>query len=431
MSSDNIVRLLFNTQSTGSGFSDVSKGAASAQKSLESLKQGIGFVGSAVGGVGSQFSRVATMLLSGGIWGAAISAATMGISKLFNALEGMKAKNDEVTRSFREQIKYLRSAEHAAEGYRKRVEEWKRAKSESDKAEEDAAKAKIEALEKEKQIERERMAFEEQYYALEKQIAEEESKVALADADELTVLKSKIELMRKMADSDVSVAKGKLSSAHATGGGYAADLAERELRLAEARRKSVDVEARKLVDAYKKKKESEEAAAAKKKEEEEKEREQLESARKRKEIEEKALRIREEGEKRIKELESQIAEAKSEAARLEENAARARGVGFGDWARGERDRAKEERTEARRQANRERSVQAEINNLEKMNPRTMTKWQKSRLSKLREWQADQDPNNNPMLKQADRLQAKRDKLEDDMLKELKDIKAALKDATTL
>lgn len=428
---DNTVRLVFHSASTGSGFKDVARDAASSKKALASFNRGIGFVGSSIGGIGSKFGQVASMLLSGGIWGAAVSAATMGVSKLFHAFEGMKAKNDEVTRSFREQIKYLRSAEHAAEGYRKRVQQWKDAKAAADKADEDAEKARAEAVEREKQVERERIAFQDQYYALEKQIAEEKFKNESAGKDDLTMLKGKIELMRKIADIDVSVAKDKLSSAKGSGSGNAEDIAEREYKLAVERRKSVDVEARKLVDAYQKKKDAELDAAAKKAEEEEKERKQLESAKRRKELEEKAMKIREEGEKRIKALEDQIVAAKKMANVLEENAARARGVNFGDWARGERDRARDKRIEDRRQANRERSVQVEIDRLEKMNPRVMTSGQKNRLSRLREWQANQDPNNNPALNQANKLQEQRDKVEKDMLAELKNISASLKESITI
>ena len=89
------------------------------------------------------------------------------------------------------------------------------------------------------------------------------------------------------------------------------------------------------------------------------------------------------------------------------------------------------RTEARRQANREKQVSQELDRLEKTNPRTRTRWQNERIAKLREWQADQDPANNPALNKVKQLQAQKDKIQEDMLTELQKISAALDAATTL
>ena len=148
-------------------------------------------------------------------------------------------------------------------------------------------------------------------------------------------------------------------------------------------------------------------------------------------LEERRNEIRNNGAKAIKEIEDKIVAAKEEAARLEENAAKARGVGFGDWMREGRNEDRANRTEARRQENREKQVSQELDRLEKTNPRTRTRWQNERIAKLREWQADQDPANNPALNKVKQIQAQKDKIQEDMLTELQKISAALDAATTL
>ena len=112
-------------------------------------------------------------------------------------------------------------------------------------------------------------------------------------------------------------------------------------------------------------------------------------------------------------------------------AARARGVSFGDWARGERDRDRQGRTEARRQANRERQVDDEIAKIEGTSPRARSKWHRQRLERLKAWKANQDPANNPAAKEADALERKRDELLAEQNRKLDKIASLLEETTKL
>lgn len=177
-----------------------------------------------------------------------------------------------------------------------------------------------------------------------------------------------------------------------------------------------------FLEAQKKRlKDAEDAHAAEMKELSDKEAD----AKKRRDAEDKILKMREDGAKKIAEIDAQIAEAKKEAVRLEENAKRARGVGFGDWQRGERNRAREERTNKGRQQRRMDRDFKELERLERMNPRAMSEFDKKKLGKLREWKADQNPKNNPALNAQKNLEQKRDRLQREQATAIKQIRDAL------
>ena len=135
---------------------------------------------------------------------------------------------------------------------------------------------------------------------------------------------------------------------------------------------------------------------------------------------------------RMKQIDKEIAAAKKEADELEKNAARARGKSFGDWQRGERDLARKKRTE---DGQNEKNINAAKNELKRLeerqrrSPRSMTKGQRERMARLREFLIDQDPKNNPALKKAQELEAKKQKLAEDTANGIKEIKKILEQKT--
>lgn len=135
---------------------------------------------------------------------------------------------------------------------------------------------------------------------------------------------------------------------------------------------------------------------------------------------------------RMKQIDKEIAAAKKEANELEKNAARARGKSFGDWQRGERDLARQKRTEDGQNEKNIRAAQNELKRLEerqRRSPRSMTRGQRERMARLREFLIDQDPKNNPALKKAQELEAKKQKLAEDTANGIKDIKKILEQKT--
>lgn len=421
----NIVKLVFESIAQGSGFAKVSAETSALRKNLGFASGAVAKLSQAFGNMGNLIGGSLSAILRGNFWEIGARACGFLVDKIKDHNRLMK----DAALAARGLSREYMTLEYAAAQYRKRVEEWHKAKEASDKAEADAAEKRKEAAEAEKRQERERLSFEQKYYNLEQQIAEEIRKRESLDADELTKLKLKIELMRKIADENVRQAKRNLASAKENGNGYDQDTAEKELMLAKERQKTVDVEARKLVDAYSKAKDAALKKAAAARDAEEKAAREAEKEKKRAEIEQKREEAELRHKKEVAAIEKEISAAKERAAKLEENALRARGKSADDWLAGERDLAREKRSDitAKRVARSER----ELENLEAMNPRAMSKWQRNRLAKLREWKADQDPNNNPELKAAKNLEQKREQMIAEQLKELKEINANLKAATQL
>lgn len=133
-------------------------------------------------------------------------------------------------------------------------------------------------------------------------------------------------------------------------------------------------------------------------------------------------------------LEDERKKALDEAKKLEENAARARGgKTFGEWQRGERELANNQRKADIRQKNVIDHAQQELARLEAnaRRGRAFTnKHDMERMAKLREFILNQDPNNNPALKKAQQLEADKLKAAQESAKKLEDIKKKL-DAITL
>ena len=144
--------------------------------------------------------------------------------------------------------------------------------------------------------------------------------------------------------------------------------------------------------------------------------------------------IRKLHDERMKQLDREQKKAMEEAAKLEENAKRARGgKTFGEWQRGERELANDQRKADIRQKNVIDHAQQELARLEAnaRRGRAFTnKHDLERMAKLREFILNQDPNNNPALKKAQQLEADKLKAAQESAKKLEDIKKKL-DAITL
>ena len=428
-----IVRLIFQSSSRGDGLENAAKDIQAVDKSLPGLRRGLVVVGSAFGSMGSQIANVANMLLAGGVWGAAMAAATFAVKGLIGWWDRLCMKNDEVTRKFREQQKALRSLEATTAAYQRRVQMWKDAKADADRAAADAQEAEKNAAETAKRQMEEAHQLALRYYDLQQKLADLETKRGELSDDEETRLRARIKLMLDAAKHDVSQKRLAMDHANRTGGGMDRELAGSELAIALKNQELVTAEARKMVKAYR---------DAKKLAEEKRAMEfqaalradfmRAEAERKQREAQGMRDRLREKTSRQVQDVEKQIEAAKAEADALEENAARARGRSFQDWQRGERDRAREgrsDRTKRAMQAN--ESELARLEEQARKSPRAMSQWARNRLARLREWKADQNPANNPALNAVNDLQAKRDKLLEDEVKTLQKIETLLQAATTL
>ena len=78
----NIVKLVFQAVATGSGLSKMYGEVKGLAKAMPGLTQAATILGGAFGSVGASFGRMATMLLQGGIWGAAAEGARLLIDRL-------------------------------------------------------------------------------------------------------------------------------------------------------------------------------------------------------------------------------------------------------------------------------------------------------------------------------------------------------------
>ena len=78
----NIVKLVFNAVATGSGFSKLYGEVKGLTSSMPGLTKATMILGQAFGTTGAAVGRMATMLMQGGIWGAAAEGVRMLIDKL-------------------------------------------------------------------------------------------------------------------------------------------------------------------------------------------------------------------------------------------------------------------------------------------------------------------------------------------------------------
>ena len=100
----NIVKLVFNAVSTGSGFSKIYGEVKGLAAAMPGLTKATMILGQTFGTTGAAVGRMATMLLQGGIWGAAAEGARLLIEKfgLFrDRTEETKEKLDKLAESTR------------------------------------------------------------------------------------------------------------------------------------------------------------------------------------------------------------------------------------------------------------------------------------------------------------------------------------------
>ncbi len=422
----NIVKLVFQTVMAGSGFAKVNAETAELMKKMGKMSQGVQIMGRAFGNLGGIMGHSIGMLMQGGIWGAAAEVASAAVGKAVSLFREWNRLAKDAQLAAKGLSREYMTLEYAHAQYLKRVERWRKAADEARQAEEEAAAKSKEAAERLAESKRQAVVFAQRYYALEDKIAQEGEKAGLQSEKEVERLRAKVKLMLDAAKAEVADRTRGVETAQATGGGYDVDIARKELELAVARQKNVVAEARRLVSEHRSAKELAEAEAEAR----------LEAMRE--EGERKAGEIRKAYAEAIARVEAQIAAKRAEADAWEANAQGARGVGFGDWARGERDRARDERdrarderAEARKQANRERGVDDEIARIEAISPRARSKWHRNRLAQLKGWKAAQDPDNNPALDEADALEKKREKLLEEQNAKLDKIAELLQEAVSL
>jgi colicin import membrane protein len=406
------IKLVFQTIAAGSGLAEINAQTGAMQKKLGKLGQGFSTLGAQVGGAFGKIASGIGMLATGGIWGALIMAGTAVVGKVTEMYTSYRKLRREANLAARGISAEWLTADYAHKQYLKRLDEM-RAKARQLRDEEEAAAKAEEAAAKAKIASRNAaMKLERDYYSLEEQIAQEKIKQGLSSGDELTQLKAKIQLMAaaakaNVADKQRAVAHAEERFKEMGGSGGDLDIARKELELAKAKAETTKAEAQKLLDDYKARQEAAKAEADAKLEAMRREdEEQATKDAKRKEAEEAIARIRKNAAEAVAGIEAKIAAKKQEAADWEENAKRARGVNFGDWDRGERDRAHDAAIDAKKQAKREAKVDQEIAQIEAMSPRARSKWHKERLAKLRQWRDAQNPANNAAADEVAALQKK-------------------------
>jgi len=431
MSDGGIVRLVFNSIAQGGGFADLVRGAGEARATVGALARAARSLGSEFGAAGGAAGRFIGAMAQGGLMGAAAGAAVEGVRALASAWREHNALMADAALAAKGLSREYMTLEAAARGYQKRVESWRKAKAAADKAEADAAKAKARAAEEEKRRDAAHLDYTNRYLSLEQQVADEARRRESLGADELRQLELKVEAMREAAKLAVSAAERNLGAARKGGDGYAIDVAAKELELAKERQKTVEVMAKKEFDDREKRirKETEARLAAVRREAAARkaafEADQRDKARAR------IAELKESAQERLAALDREIAKERGRAEGLEANAARARGgKTFGEWQRGERDIERQKRREESRQARVTESAAKRAAALEDEARRFGKGFSPQRareLARLREFVVDQDPKNNPALRNVAELEEKRTKVVAQMQKDIADIAKALKD----
>ena len=399
------IKLIFQTILAGSGLAEVNRQTQDCQRKLAKLGQGFSALSTHLGNLGGVAGRAMASLCQGSVYAAAAQVIGAIGSKVVDLCKHYRKLAQDAKLAARGLSAEWFTAEHAHKQYAKHVEEWhEKARRRRDEAEAAARKAeddaKAAAAEKEKYYNEETKVL-----TVEQQIAALREKEGLYSKDELTRLRTKIKLMLQAADANVAAKDRALK--HAVDNGSPLAGADAEASLARAQRESTEKEAQRMLDAYNEaKRAAKERAQAEKEAAEEAVEAQMESMRREDEEREENQKKREAAEKKIADIrkaaaeavqriEGQIAAAKKAGEEWGQAAGRARGKNFGDWDRGERDRAKDEANAERRQRSRERNVDAEIEKIEKTSPMARSKWAKERLRKLRQWKEFQDDENNP------------------------------------
>lgn len=429
------INLTIAERRTGNGLASAANDVGILNSRLGMSKKGVADLSRAAGMLGGTFGQVFKLVLGGGMW----QVGAMALTKVV----GLVKKHNELMKDARLAAQGLSrdymSLEAIARGYQRRVEQYRKRKAESDKAEEDAARAAERAQDAALRRTLAHLGIEKEYYTLQQRIVEEKRKAALIDADDLTRAKAMAAELKEQANLRVRLAQRDIDAAKVKGDLSEQMNAEEAMKLARLQVETAVKEGEKIVrDAEKKM--AEEAAAAAKKLEDEKAKLEAEAEKRRRDAEKKATNeridaIRQEHKAKMDALEEEIRKAHDEAQVLEQNAQRARGgKTFGEWERGERDLARDERRQNIRQQNVIRNAQRELSRLEgnARRGRAFTNAHDlARMARLREFIADQDPNNNPALKRAQELEKQRKEAEAKMQKDIDAIRKAIEDKVAL
>ena len=422
-----IINLVIKSASTGQGFDETIRKVGELTGGMQDASKAAKILGGVAGQAGQAFGGILGAMLGGGLW-------TVG-AKILEQVVGLMKKHNELMKDGRLAAKGLSreymTLEAAARGYQRRVDEWRKAKAEADKAEADAIKARKREAEEAIRRQVAHLDVEKKWLSLTMKIEQEKRKVALLDADEVEQAKERARIMKEEADLAVRIAKrdveqAQLQNQDTSVATAALELAKQQVATAAAAAEKIVEEAqKKMVDEadaaereiLEQRKQAEEEAEKKRREEQ------------KKTHQERIEQIRGELAAQLDKFDKEIAKAKEEADVLERNAQRARGgKTFGEWERGERQLANEQRRADVRQANVIRNAEKEVEQLESerrrfgraFNPRRA-----ERLARLREFIADQDPNNNPALKKAQKLEEDRKRAEEQAQKDIAAIKKAI------
>lgn len=402
----NNIELSIGSTFDGEGFNKLNTALKTSGGNIRRVSGAVGkMIGSMEGmdGAVGKLTKTAGGLLGGflsmGVWGLVIGAAT--------SLFGWVNKIFEEERRTTEELDRMNNAWKTAEGraaaYAKRLKEWRDLAKDRQAAEKNAAEAAKRAREAElKELEK-REQIERDYEKYLMKVAELKERIAGTPEGQIAI----------------NSAKRELDFANKFGG--RTEQTEAQLKLDLAKKKASD-EFDKLADSIFEELDAQDRetaaaeAAAKAKEDE---------AKKQKEI----TAAKDAMAKKVKDLDERIAAAKKEAADLEANAARARGKSVGEWLRDERKLQRDQQKKERQQANRVKNAETELARLVRMSPKARNAWQNQRVKDLREWLADQDPNNNPKLKEAERLEKEKTDLIAKTQRDIADIAKTLKDNT--
>lgn len=429
------IHIKIGSSFSGEGFKELnnalkasSNGAKNVIKPVNDVMNAFSDLGGGAGKALSTAGKLLGSFASMGVWGlliASVSSAVGWFVKWRKETEDTKLAMQGLSREYM-------TLDAAVAGYNRRIERMKKAHEEAKKAEKeraDQAKKILASNEVWQNEDQKKQMLASNKHVDQYRVAQSAARSAalqgemLGAANPYEEAKIRIRQMAENAQEAVRKARFALDDARIGGDKSEIRVAEINLEAALQRLKNAKEEAKAIARQVKEEYERQ-AAVARAEDQREK-------------LSEEAARVRAivaEREKahadKISELDKRIEEARDRAAKLEENAAKARGISVGDWLKNRRNEEREKAKEERLQAGRMKNAQEELDRL--TNPRTRrvrSDWEKKRIADLQEWIADQDPNNNPALQEAQRLEAEKSRISKEQLTELQSLNARLKELT--
>lgn len=410
-------------QKLDSALKGSSKGVAQFSHSVTGV---LGQMDALPGKAGNAAKAVGDLVSSGlkmGVWGLAIQGATMAVGALVKKVKNYYDEINAANKAWAEHKKIVVSLDDILAGYKRRVQSYIDADKAAAEADKKLAEEKRRSRERGERVMKAAYETEQKWQSLDHQLILEKMKASMMDENAVKSAEAKLAYAQKELELFREEAKLKMEAAQKTGGVEGPSTARREIALRDQALQNQVASAEKMLKV----------AIAKEQAEKKAEEAKLAALQQRQQIEEAMAKrreemdkIREEGAKRIKAIEGQIADAKLRAAALEAEAAKARGVSVGEWLRSGRDEDRAKRTADRKQANREKAAQRELTRLESMNPKLMTRWQKERMANLKTFLLNQNPENNPALKDLEKLQKNRDEIQRKIQRDIADIAADIK-----